>query len=65
MANRRTRIPILGGGFGGVYAAMALERLFKRDPDVEIGLVSKENYLVFQPMLPEVISASIGILDMT
>jgi NADH dehydrogenase len=60
---RRTRILILGGGFGGVYTAMELERLLKHDPDVEIGLISKENYLVFQPMLPEVISGSIGLLD--
>ncbi len=59
----RTRILILGGGFGGVYTAMELEKLFKNDPNVEIGLVSKDNYLVFQPMLPEVISGSIGILD--
>ena len=64
MVNRpHTRILILGGGFGGVYTAMTLERLLKRDPSAEIGLVSKENYLVFQPMLPEVISGSIGILD--
>src|SRR5713101_8277528 len=61
--SRRTRILILGGGFGGVYTAMTLEKLLKRDPNVEVGLVSKENYLVFQPMLPEVISGSIGILD--
>jgi NADH dehydrogenase len=57
------RIVILGGGFGGVYTAMELERLVGRDPGVEIHLVSRENYLVFQPMLPEVISGSIGILD--
>ncbi|HET9488157.1 MAG TPA: FAD-dependent oxidoreductase [Methylomirabilota bacterium] len=58
-----TRIIILGGGFGGVYAALELEKLVGRDPNVEIHLVSRENYLVFQPMLPEVISGSIGILD--
>jgi NADH:quinone reductase (non-electrogenic) len=62
-ADQRTRILILGGGFGGVYTAIALEKLLKRDPQVEIGLVNKDNYLVFQPMLPEVISGSIGILD--
>ncbi len=58
-----TKILILGGGFGGVYTAMALEKLLKKDASVEIALVSKENYLVFQPLLPEVISGSIGILD--
>ena len=46
-----------------MYTAMALERRLKGDPNVQVTLVSKENYLVFQPMLPEVISGSIGILD--
>ena len=63
MNEKSTRVLIIGGGFGGVYTAMMLEKLLKKDPSVEVGLVSKENYLVFQPMLPEVISESIGILD--
>jgi len=65
-ANRTTRILILGGGFGGVYTALTLEKLLKRElrrGEVEIGLVSRDNYLTFQPMLPEVVSGSIGILD--
>jgi NADH:ubiquinone reductase (H+-translocating) len=64
--SRPTRILILGGGFGGVYTALTLEKLLKaelRRGDVELGLVSRENYFVFQPMLPEVISGSIGLLD--
>jgi NADH dehydrogenase len=63
---RPTRILILGGGFGGVYTALTLEKLLKREVargEVELGLVSRENYIVFQPMLPEVISGSIGITD--
>ena len=66
MTQRPTRILILGGGFGGVYAALTLEKLLGREirrGEVELGLVSRENYMVFQPMLPEVISGSIGILD--
>lgn len=66
MSQRPTRILILGGGFGGVYTALTLEKLLKteiRRGDVELGLVSRENYIVFQPMLPEVISGSIGVLD--
>jgi len=63
MQQKRTKILIIGGGFGGIYTAMTLEKLLKHDPNVEVGLISKENYLVFQPMLPEVISGSIGIVD--
>jgi NADH:ubiquinone reductase (H+-translocating) len=61
-----TRILILGGGFGGVYTALTLERLLRRDlrrGTVEVALVNRENYMVFQPMLPEVISGSIGLVD--
>jgi NADH dehydrogenase len=64
--SRPTRILILGGGFGGVYTAIALEKQLGaeiRRGEVELGLVSRENYMVFQPMLPEVISGSIGVLD--
>ena len=64
--DERVRILILGGGFGGVYTALTLERLLKGELDrgeVELGLVSRDNYIVFQPMLPEVISGSICIVD--
>jgi NADH:ubiquinone reductase (H+-translocating) len=63
---RPHRILILGGGFGGVYTALTLEKLLRRElrrGEVEIGLVNRDNYIVFQPMLPEVISGSIGLLD--
>jgi len=56
-----TRIVILGGGFGGVYTARHLERLFRRRPDVEIVLVSRDNFLVMTPLLFEVCS---GALDL-
>jgi NADH:ubiquinone reductase (H+-translocating) len=59
----RKRVVILGGGFGGVYTAQYLEKALGKRDDFEIILVSKENYLVFQPMLAEVISGSIGIMD--
>src|SRR5215471_16441113 len=56
----KKRILILGGGFGGVYTARHLERLFKRRSDVEIVLVSRDNFLLMTPLLFEVFS---GILD--
>ena len=54
-----TRIVILGGGFAGITAATELGRLTKGDPSLEVYLVSNENYFVFQPLLPEVVSCGI------
>jgi NADH dehydrogenase len=62
-ANGRARVVVLGGGFGGVYTALALERLAARGAPVEVSLVNRENYLVFQPMLAEVVAGDVGILD--
>ena len=55
------RIVILGGGFGGVYTARHLERLFRRRSDVEVVLVSRDNFLLMTPLLFEVFS---GILEL-
>lgn len=60
---RKKRVVILGGGFGGVYTAQYLEKALGSRDDFEILLINSENYFVFQPMLPEVISGSIGITD--
>jgi NADH dehydrogenase len=55
------RIVIIGGGFGGVYCAMHLERLLKRHPDAEITLISRENFFLFTPMLHEVAASDLDI----
>ncbi|HEY8303291.1 MAG TPA: FAD-dependent oxidoreductase, partial [Solirubrobacteraceae bacterium] len=57
------RVVVLGGGFGGVYAALYLQRLTARGAPLEVSLVNRENYLVFQPMLAEVVAGDVGILD--
>ncbi len=62
-ANGPARVVVLGGGFGGVYTALALERLAAAGAPVEVSLVNRENYLVFQPMLAEVVAGDVGILD--
>ena len=64
MSSDKKRILILGGGFAGVYTAMYLEKgMFWGERDqYEISLVSLENYMVFQPLLPEVISGTIETL---
>jgi len=56
----KKRIVILGGGFGGVYAAIHLEKLLARMDEVEICLVSRDNFFLFTPMLPETAAGSIG-----
>src|SRR5689334_186533 len=57
----KKRILILGGGIGGVATAHHLERLFRRRPDVEIVLVSRDNFVLMTPLLFEVFS---GTLDL-
>jgi pyruvate/2-oxoglutarate dehydrogenase complex dihydrolipoamide dehydrogenase (E3) component len=39
---------------GGIYAALELEKLTRRYIDVEVTLVTRDNYFLFTPMLPEV-----------
>jgi NADH dehydrogenase len=53
------RVLILGGGFAGVETAKHLERLTRRRDDIEIWLVSRENFTLFTPLLPEVCSGQI------
>jgi len=53
-------ILILGGGFAGVYCGKQLAAHARQDDGFKVALVSSENYMVFQPMLPEVAAASIS-----
>jgi NADH dehydrogenase len=57
----KKKVLVLGGGFGGVFAAKSLEKLGRGTLDVE--LVNNNNYFVFQPLLPEVASSSINSAD--
>ena len=59
----KKRIVVLGGGFGGVYTAMRLEKHFKKSKEWEVVLVNRENYFVYQPMLAEVVGGSVDLLD--
>ena len=51
---KTTRIVIAGGGFAGLYAAMHFEKRLARRDDVEVTLISHENFILFTPMLHEV-----------
>jgi NADH:ubiquinone reductase (H+-translocating) len=57
----KTRILVLGGGFGGIHAAIHLEKALGADPNVEITLVSRDNFFLFTPMLHEVAASDLDI----
>ncbi|HXW77198.1 MAG TPA: NAD(P)/FAD-dependent oxidoreductase [Candidatus Eremiobacteraceae bacterium] len=56
---RPIRIVILGGGFGGVYAAMRLQKLVRRRKGIDVTLVSRENFFLLTSMLPQVAASGI------
>ena len=60
--SEKHRILILGGGFGGLYTALELEKKLPKYPNVEVTLVNRENFFLFTPMLHEVAA---GDLDLT
>jgi NADH:ubiquinone reductase (H+-translocating) len=59
------RIVILGGGFAGVSAAYHLEGLLRRRPEVEVVLVSRDNFVVMTPLLFEVFSGALDLRGCT
>lgn len=52
------RILILGGGFAGLATARKLERML-RPGEAEMTLISRENFTLFTPMLPEIGSGNL------
>lgn len=57
-APRRPRVVIVGCGFGGLFAARALARA-----PVEVLVIDRNNYHLFQPLLYQVASAALGPAD--
>jgi len=54
---------ILGGGFGGLYSALHFEKTIALDPTIEVTLVSRENFVLFTPMLHEVAAGDMDLSD--
>ncbi len=62
MANApKKRILIVGGGFGGVYAALELERRLRARDGVEVTIVNRDNFFLFTPMLHEVAASDLDV----
>ena len=62
-AVKKTRILILGAGFGGTYAAMRLDKTLARRDDCEVCLVDRDNFTLFTPMLHEVAASDLDPSD--
>lgn len=55
MAIARPKVLIIGGGFGGLYAARALRRAL-----VDVTVIDRTNHHVFQPLLYQVATATLA-----
>src|SRR4051794_31117901 len=55
---QRPRIVILGGGFGGLYAARELRRA-----EADVVVVDRRNFHLFQPLLYQVATAALNPSD--
>ena len=53
-----SQVVIVGGGFGGLYAAKALRRA-----PVRVTIVDRTNHHVFQPLLYQVATAGLSAID--
>jgi NADH dehydrogenase len=60
---KKTRIVIAGGGFAGLYAAKHLDGMLARRTDIEVTLISRENFILFTPMLHEVAAGDLSPSD--
>jgi len=58
-------IVILGGGFGGIYAGLRLEKIASATEGMKVTLINRDNFFVFTPMLHEVSSGSIQTRHIT
>jgi NADH dehydrogenase len=57
----KTRVLILGGGFGGLYAALEFEK--RHDPRFEVTVVNRENFFLFTPMLHEIAASDLDLTN--
>jgi NADH dehydrogenase len=58
MAAGRHRVVVVGGGFGGLQAARKLS-----DADVDVTLVDRRNFHLFQPLAYQVATGALGVAE--
>src|SRR5438067_13695436 len=60
----KTKIVIAGGGFSGLYAAEHFDKTLARRDNVEVTLISRENFILFTPMLHEIAAGDLSASDL-
>lgn len=58
MTDKRTRVVVVGAGFGGLFATHGLRRA-----NVDVTLIDQHNYHLFQPLLYQVATAGLAPSD--
>src|SRR5689334_18831439 len=57
---KKIKVIIAGGGFAGLYAAKYFDKHLARRRDIEVTLISRENFILFTPMLHEVAAGDLS-----
>ena len=57
----KTKVLVVGGGFGGIPAARSLVRSLKGSREVGVALLDQVNFATFYPMVPRAISSNVEI----
>ena len=65
MAFERKNILILGGGFAGTTLLRKIQDIYQNVAQIQISLVSDDNFFLFTPMLPEVASGLLHASDVS
>ncbi len=56
----KTRVVIVGNGFGGIYTLKYLHKFLCGEKDIEISLIGERNYFLFTPLLHEVATGGLN-----
>ncbi len=59
----KTKILIIGNGFGGIYALKNLHKLLGMRKDISLSLIGGKNYFLFTPLLHEVATGGINPIN--
>ena len=59
--NPRTRLVVVGGGFGGAHLVRHLERRARSRRPIDVTIVSRDNYFLMTPFLFEAITGTLEV----